>query len=176
MDKEKIDIANRFNDLSDCTEYYYDELGKLNAVRPGSGDLTKKEGKRIRKRIMSFLNSALDNLEMKSKAIDAVDKAEVEDFNKEFKAEKPQSFLSRACKAIANFPKKVVCALTRGKKCADIEISAPEEQELLLAPDCGTEQSEEEKQDTDSSLSAIEETIAPEVLMDDEEEGDEEEN
>ena len=143
MDKEKIDIENRFNDLSECSEYYYDELGKLNAVRPGAGDLTRKEGKKLKNKIMYFLFSSIDNLQAKAKANDKVDKAEIKDFNKEFKKERANQKTT-----VLNWPRKLINLLTRGRRGNQIEIESPDDQ-LQLPPEAPSEdagQDEEEEQ------------------------------
>ena len=133
MDRERINIENRFDDLSECSEYYYDELGKLNSIRPGAGTLTKKEAKVLKRKIMYFLNTSLDNLQAKAKANDKVDKAEIKDFNKEFKKENKKRHLGGL--------KGLINKLASGRKCAQVEIEAPADTQLIADAQQGTHSS-----------------------------------
>lgn len=128
MDKEKIEFDNKFNDFAECSEYYYDELGKLNSLRPGAGNLTRKEGKNLHKRIMKFLNSDLDNLDLKRKANKIVDKTEIKEFNKEFKKEHT-GFFSNLVKSTFTLPKKFINLFKNNK---NIEVISSEQAETQL--------------------------------------------
>lgn len=132
MDKEVIEFDCKFNDFAEISEYYYDEFGKLNAMRASGGSFTKKEAKKMRKRIIFFMDSSFDNLKLKKKSSDKVEKTEIEEFNKEYKAEhkKINIFIS-TMKSIVNIPKKMINIMTKGKKCAQVELISPEEAQAL---------------------------------------------
>ena len=141
MDKQRIEYENKFTDFAECTEYCYDEFGKLNVVR-ASGDISKKEGKYLHKRIMDLLKSSLDDIDRKRKANDMVDKTEVKEFNKEYKKEHSNSF-SKAVKATLSFPKRLINFLTRGKKCNQVELIPAEQAEALNPPSNNTQDTPE---------------------------------
>ena len=132
MDKEVIEFDCKFNDFAEISEYYYDELGKLNAMRPGSGDLTRREAKRQHKRIVYFMDSSYNNLKLKKKSSDKVEKTEIQEFNKEYEAQhKKPNFFVTTMKSIVNIPKKMINIITKGKKCAQVELISPEEVQAL---------------------------------------------
>lgn len=85
MEKEKIAVQ-QFDDLSECTEYYYDELGKLKAVE-NVGHLNKKEVKRVHNFLMSSFFDTMDSLGKKSVVANKMDKVETKESKKEFEQE-----------------------------------------------------------------------------------------
>lgn len=146
MDKEKIEYDNKFTDLAECTEYYFDEFGKLNVMRPGAGDLSRKEARYLHKMIMFSLITSLGNLKLKMKSNDKVEKTEIKEFNKEFKQEHKKNTLSNMIKATFSFPKRIVNLLTGGKKCAQVELIPSEEAKVLLPPADGPSDPPEAKE------------------------------
>ena len=80
---------------------------------------------------MKFFYSNLYDFERKRKANDKVDKADIKDFNREFKKEHSSNAFTRSVKAIFTFPKKVICFLTKGKRCNQVDILPPEKTEAL---------------------------------------------
>lgn len=136
--KQSIDFDHKFSDLAECTEYFYDEVGKLDYCI-GNG-ISKKEAKRIHNAIMKLFYSSLENFERKRKVNDVVDKTELKEFSKEYKKEHDvQNRFVRVLKAVANFPKKALTTtinLFKGKKITQIELVSSEEEQLKIDNSC----------------------------------------
>lgn len=122
MDREIIEFDHKFTDLSQCTEYFLDELGKFNSFCPGAFEFNKKEQKRYKKRLMSLFDSSLDSFERRRKVNDFVDKTEVKQFDKAYKKEHSTNAFVKGLKATISFPKKAINFLTKGKKCDQIDV------------------------------------------------------
>ena len=150
---ERIEIQHKFDDFAECTEYYYDELGKLEAVRDNGKSLSKKEVKKMHQYIMTSFFAAMDNLKDKAKAQAKVEKTEVKEFNKAYTEEhnlsKWRPFKSamqvmlKPAKAIGN----KAAALFKHKKEPEVVQIADEQAEMsfLKAPE-GYEKNEENSQ------------------------------
>ena len=150
---ERIEIQHKFDDFAECTEYYYDELGKLEAVRDNGKSLSRKEVKKMHQYIMTSFFAAMDNLKDKAKAQAKVEKTEVKEFNKAYTEEhnlsKWRPFKSamqvmlKPAKAIGN----KAAALFKHKKEPEVVQIADEQAEMsfLKAPK-GKEKNEENSQ------------------------------
>lgn len=150
---ERIEIQHKFDDFAECTEYYYDELGKLEAVRDNGKSLSRKEVKKMHQYIMTSFFAAMDNLKDKAKAQAKVEKTEVKEFNKAYTEEhnlsKWRPFKSamqvmlKPAKAIGN----KAAALFKHKKEPEVVQIADEQAEMsfLKAPE-GEEKNEENSQ------------------------------
>ena len=152
---ERIEIQHKFDDFAECTEYYYDELGNLEAVRDNGKSLSRKEVKKMHQYIMTSFLAAMDNLKDKAKAQAKVEKTEVKEFNKAYTEEhnlsKWRPFKSamqvmlKPAKAIGN----KAAALLKHKKKPEPEVVqiADEQAEMsfLKAPE-GKEKNEENSQ------------------------------
>lgn len=132
MDKN-IDIENIFADLAECTEYYYDELGKLGSVRNESNQLTKREAKTLHKFIMFFFYSSLNTLKSKMKATNTVDKTEIKEFNKDYKKEHQIGFLNGISKLSHKLKPTKLIGFIKSRKINDtrIELISPDEVKAL---------------------------------------------
>lgn len=80
MVKEEIYIEKRFDDFSKCTDYYYEELGKLSQVP----ELGRFERKKIKKTIMSSMFASFKVLKKEEKQLNemaqTMDKELYDDF------------------------------------------------------------------------------------------------
>ena len=122
MENEKKEIKlHSFDDLCDCTEYYYEELGKLDAFAAEKAELSKKEKKRIHSIIMKFFYYDLNIVDKKRNTEKFIDKTELKEFNKTYKKEH-KGLISRSFKKALSFPKKLINIMTKGKKYPEIEI------------------------------------------------------
>lgn len=101
-------IAIQFSDLADCTEYFYNELGKLDSVA-----MTKREYKKLHKLIMRNFFASLAILKQRQSLQTEVDKFTISNYKEELK---------NAQKAI--HPKNTLKNVDESKK---IELSKPEE-------------------------------------------------
>ena len=126
--KEKIKLSNKFDDLSECTEYYLEELGKIDSFANESNDLTRKEKKKLHNYITFFFFEDLETLKNKAKSNKMVDKTEISEFNKEFKEQHSSSFKS-IIKGMVSIPrvilrgtKNAMRLIIKGRKEANIDI------------------------------------------------------
>lgn len=134
--REKIKMRNQFDDLSDCTGYYLEELGKLDSFANESSELTRKEKKRLHNYITFFFFEALETLKNKAKSNKMVNKTEINEFNKEFK-ETHESHFKSFLKSVSYIPKiilkgtnNIIKLITKDKKQSKIEIVSETEQQL----------------------------------------------
>ena len=86
IDKDRVRMQHKFDDFAECTEYYYDELGKLEAAKENGNSLSRKEAKKMHDYIMASFFAEMNNLKAKSESNAMIDKTEVKEFNKEYKA------------------------------------------------------------------------------------------
>lgn len=135
MDENRIKMQHKFDDFAECTEYYYDELGKLEALKDNGKAISKKEAKKMHGYIMTSFFAAMDNLEAKAKANATVEKTEVKEFNKEFKAEHKTSVLQplKTAMRVTLKPFKMVTKSV-GKL---LKLSKSPEPEVLQIEDAG---------------------------------------
>ena len=134
--REKINLHNRFDDLSECTEYYYDELGKLMEMSGGTVKFKKKDQMKLYGIIMDsyFMNLAVLNEKMKANK--AVDKTEIKEFNTEYKnahKKAPKHSLKAGLRKLIN-------KISKGKYCVDVELIAPGQSTQAIAPGQSDEQ------------------------------------
>lgn len=132
MEREKIKLENRFDDLSECTEYYYDEIGKLVEVSGGMINFKKKDMKILYKYIMKSYFSSLEILNEKMKANKTVDKTEIKKFNRDYKKEHkntisnvlllPFKGLYTLSNMSINAFKKMINKVSHGKYFAQVDI------------------------------------------------------
>lgn len=134
--REKIKLHNRFDDLSECTEYYYDELGKLMEMSGGAVKFKKKDQMKLYGIIMDsyFMNLAVLNEKMKANK--AVDKREIKEFNAEYKNAHKKSY-THSLKAGL---RKLINKISKGKYCVDVELIAPGQSAQAIAPGQSDEQ------------------------------------
>lgn len=127
--REKIKLHNRFDDLSECTEYYYDELGKLMEMSGGSVKFKKKDQTKVYEIIMGSFLTNLSTLNEKVKANKAVDRTEIKEFSSEYKnAHKKTS--THSLKAGL---RKLINKVSKGKYCVDVELIAPGQSAQAIA-------------------------------------------
>lgn len=79
-----MEIKKQFDDFADITEYYYDELGKLEELKDSVSGLKRKEAKRLHNYIVQLLFASIDNNKAKSRLSDKIDKTELKEYEKEF--------------------------------------------------------------------------------------------
>ena len=151
MDKNKIEIQNKFDDLSECTEYYYDELGKLSAIRDEDDkSLSKKEAKKMHDYIMFFFFSAMDNLKNKAVINEKVDKVETKEFKKDFLKEhkSKQDLFKTIFKPFVIVGKKIK-TLCKTKSLNVELLPESENNSLFFAPPEASQQPPEEDVETE---------------------------
>lgn len=130
---KKIEIQN-FDDLSECTEYFYDELGKLNAVKQ-TGYFNKKEAKRLHNIIMDSFLSTIGNLKFKADINNKMDKVTTKEAKEEFQKEHNVGFIQKTTKAIKISISKVGTAigstlklmLPKSKRVTKVDVLTEEE-------------------------------------------------
>lgn len=113
VDKSTIEIAHKFNDFAECTEYYYEELGKLKAVKESDTSLTKKEVKKIHGFIMTSFFTGMERLQNKMQVFDKVEKTEVKEFSKDFDKEHKKGLANKLGIVLKNIAKPVKCVLSK---------------------------------------------------------------
>lgn len=84
-DYEYPEVAKTFEDFAECTEYYYNELGKLSCV-----DLKRKEYRRMRKQIWRNMQASLRLLKSKDKLQNEFEQKFISDLHMTYK--KPNIF------------------------------------------------------------------------------------
>jgi len=109
MEKQEFQaIAIQFSDLADCTEYFYNELGKLDSVSIG-----KREYKKLKKIIMKNFFASLAILKQRQSLQTEVDKFAIDTYKAglaKAKQELHPSMLSKvktALKKTENEPEKL---------------------------------------------------------------------
>lgn len=133
MDKKHIDLETKFNDLAECTEYFYDEIGKLDSVKSETNQFTRRELKILHRFIVFFFFSSLNGLKSRMKSVYKVDKTAVKEFNKEFKnTHKPSVFKNLLSNLHKNKPSVELITEETEQLLTDIFSSAEESQQDLL--------------------------------------------
>lgn len=130
---KRIEIQ-QFDDLSECTEYFYDELGKLNSVKQ-TGYLNKKEAKRLHNIVMDSFLSTIGNLKFKADINNKMDKVITKEAKEEFQKEHNVGFIQKTTKAIKISTTKVGSAigstlklmLPKSKRVAKVDVLTEEE-------------------------------------------------
>lgn len=95
---KEIDIQ-QFNDLAECTEYFYDELGKLNSVKE-KGHLNKKEIKKLHNIVMNSFLSVMGNLKFKADVSNKIDKVTTKEAKEDFQKEHNTGLIQKTAKVI----------------------------------------------------------------------------
>lgn len=128
MEKEQVYIEKRFDDFSQCTDYYYEELGKLSQVP----ELTKREEKRVKKVIMNSMFASFKVLKKEEKQLnemaETMDKELYNDF-KSSREDKP-GFLSKI-KQIFKKDKKIEVLEHNEVKALEQNISSQASDEIV---------------------------------------------
>lgn len=136
--REKIRIENKFDDFAECTDYYYDELGKLMEMSDGTVKFKKKDQMRLYSMIMDSYFANLSVINEKLKANKVVDKTEIKEFKSDFKKAHQNSSFTKALKLpfvglckLTNLSKnglrKLINKASHGKRCVDVELIPPGE-------------------------------------------------
>lgn len=127
-----IDLETRFNDLSECTEYFYDEIGKLDSVKSETNQFTRRELKMLHKFIVFFFFSSLNGLKSRMKSVNKVDKTAVKEFNKEFKDNHKPGLFKKLLSKHKNKPSVELITEGTEQLLIDLSSSAEESQQDLL--------------------------------------------
>lgn len=136
---KKIEIQ-QFDDLSECTEYFYDELGKLNSVKQ-TGYLNKKEAKRLHNIVMDSFLSTIGNLKFKADVTNKMDKVTTKEAKEEFKKEHSKGLIQKTATAIRTSTTKVGTAIgsafrlmiPKSKRVAKVDVLTEEEEAKRLS-------------------------------------------
>lgn len=87
MNKEVFYVEKRFDDFSDCTDFYYEELGKLSQVV----EMSKHERRRVHKLIMESMFASFKVLMKKEKQLNDINKTTDKELYDSFKKSRKQS-------------------------------------------------------------------------------------
>ncbi len=136
--KDKVRIYNEFDDVSECTEYYLDELKKLDLGKRG-GFLSKKEHKKLHNDEMFFFNTSMEILKLRFKTSTKMDKVTTKEAKEEFQKEHNVGFIQKTTKAIKISTSKVGIAigstlklmLPKSKRVAKVDVLTEEEAKRL---------------------------------------------
>lgn len=80
----KRQYDREFNDLSECTEYYFDEIGKLEDM----GDrISKKTRKKLKAYYESFLLMNIGTEDIEQRLSNKISKTEAKEYSEEYDAE-----------------------------------------------------------------------------------------
>lgn len=156
MEEEKRIPVRTFDDFAECSEYYLDELSKIEEGKSAEF-LNKKESKKLHDDVITLFFLTTDDLVKRTKAVTKANKVETKEFKKEFNEEhnsgvvqKTKSTFSVVCNAMkkALSPIKVL-ALPFKPLINKINSKLPPKVEVLDT----TEQPKQLEQGQDASVS-----------------------
>ena len=81
MKEQEFLFTQGFGDLAECTEYYYNELGKLSQAP----EITEKQRRKLRKWIVNSMNESIKLLIKQQSQINEISKTVQDENFKEFK-------------------------------------------------------------------------------------------
>lgn len=79
---DEVYVEKRFNDFAECTDYYYEELGKLSQVP----EITKREKKKLKKIIKASLFASIKVLKTEEKQLNEMAKTMDKELYSDFKS------------------------------------------------------------------------------------------
>jgi len=115
-------MENNEKDLAEINEYYLDELGKVRDICPNIPPLTKKEGKKLHKFMISLYFSDLINWREYKKTENMIEKNEIKKSRNDYIQEEKEANPGIFNKMLDIFKRK------SGK---DVEIQSPDDHPRL---------------------------------------------
>lgn len=119
--------SNLYDEFSECTTHYYDELGKLDEC---SEFFTRKQCKQLRNRIISLLFDNIDTLFKKENVSNKVEKNEIKKMFNKYNQENNKGFTQKT-KSLLTIIKDKINTKKLGQTGQQVQIEAPRPVEQL---------------------------------------------
>ncbi len=119
--------SNLYDEFSECTTHYYDELGKLDEC---SEFFTKKQCKQLRNRIISLLFDNIDTLFKKENVSNKVEKNEIKKMFNKYNQENNKGFTQKT-KSLLTIIKDKINTKKLGQTSQQVQIEVSKSVEQL---------------------------------------------